>query len=78
MDLLFVVEQHQSALTYDQTPRRPITGFLQSAEDINSAFYDQTYRKAAAVLRMLKYATDDDTFQQSLARYLDRNKYEKY
>ncbi|XP_025191838.1 aminopeptidase N-like [Melanaphis sacchari] len=75
MNQMFVVERHQQALEYDQTPRRPITTSMQTPEDINNAFYDQTYSKAAAFLRMLKYTTNDTIFQQSLVRYLKQNKY---
>lgn len=75
MNELFVIEQHQSALAYDQSPRRPITASVQTPDEINGVFYDQTGQKAAAFLRMLKYATNDDIFQQSLARYLRENRY---
>lgn len=71
---MFVIEQHQSALEYDQTPKRPITERVWSPQEINDAFYDRTAGKAAAFLRMLKYATNDTIFQQSLARYLKQNK----
>lgn len=72
---MFVVERHQRALEYDQAPRRPITTSVHTPDEINDAFYDQTYAKAAAFLRMLKYTTNDTIFQQSLVRYLNQNKY---
>lgn len=71
---MFVVEQHQTALTYDQMPRRPITASVRSPTEINHAFYDQTPEKASAFLRMLKYTTNDTIFQQSLILYLKDNK----
>lgn len=74
MNDVFVVEQHQLALEYDQMPKRPITERVRSPQEINDAFYDRTPEKAAAFLRMLKYATNDTIFQQSLARYLKQNK----
>ncbi|KAF0715024.1 mucin-12-like isoform X6, partial [Aphis craccivora] len=75
MNQMFVVERHQRALEYDQAPRRPITTSVHTPDEINDAFYDQTYAKAAAFLRMLKYTTNDTIFQQSLVRYLNQNKY---
>lgn len=71
----FVVEQHQMALAYDQSPRRPISEFSgTSSEQIDDGFYDETYRKSAAFLRMLRYAMNDTVFQQSLVSYLKQNK----
>jgi len=72
---MFVVEQHQGALEYDQLPRRPITASVQTPDDINNVFYDQTDRKAAAFLRMLKCYTNDTIFEQSLVRFLKLYKY---
>lgn len=74
MDGTFVIEQHQTALAYDQTPRRPITASVRSPAEIDDAFYDRTHEKAAAFLRMLMYTTNETVFRRSLARYLERNK----
>jgi len=78
MNHVFVVEAHQSAMVYDQMPRRPITASLKTPAQINDAFYDQTFKKAAAFLRMLKYATTETIFKQSLIRYLKQNEYATY
>lgn len=75
MNQMFVIEQHQWALEYDQSPRRPITASVQTPDDINDVFYDQTDRKAAAFLRMLKCCTNDTIFEQSLVRFLKLYKY---
>lgn len=74
MDRVFVIEQHQQALAYDQKPRRPITATVQTSAEINEVFYDPMSGKAASFLRMLKYATNETIFQQSLVRYLKNNK----
>lgn len=80
MNQTFVVEQHQSALAHDQTvDRSPITMAVRSTTEIDRAFNDvQTSRKAAAFLRMLKHATNDTIFQQSLVRYLKHNRYARW
>jgi len=70
-----VVERHQRALEYDQAPKRPITASVQTPDDINEIFYDQTEDKAAAFLRMLKCYTNDTIFEQSLVRFLKLYKY---
>lgn len=76
MDHVFVIEQHQSALAYDQTLKRPITAAsVRTPVEINEAFYDQESGKAAAFLRMLNYVTNETIFQQSLIRYLKDNTY---
>lgn len=74
MNETFVVEQHQQAMAYDQTARRPITSSARTPAEINDVFYGQTSKKAASFLRMLKHVTNETVFQQSLVRYLQLNK----
>lgn len=74
MENVFVIEQHQQALAYDQKPRRPITATVQTSAEINDVFYNRMSDKSASFLRMLKYATNETIFQQSLVRYLKNNK----
>lgn len=75
MNQMFVVERHQRALEYDQTPRRAITASVNTPDDINEIFYDSTDGKAAAFLRMLKCYTNETIFEQSLVRFLKQYKY---
>lgn len=72
---LFVVEQHQKALEFDQTPRHPMTVTVKTPEDILNMIDYITYNKAAAILRMLKYIVGDGNFQQPLDIYLQTFKY---
>jgi len=75
LEELFVVEQHQSALEFDQTPRHPITASLITSDDIQNIFKGVIRNKAAAVLRMLKCIVTDDNFQEPLKLYLKNFKY---
>lgn len=74
MEELFVVDTHQGALEYDQTPRHPITASVRTPDEINELFDTVTYSKAAAVLRMLRYAVTDELFKLSLRSYLNDRK----
>lgn len=74
MEELFVVETHQGALAYDQTPRHPITAPVQTPDEIDDIFDSITYSKAAAVLRMLRYLVTEELFKSSLQSYLDEKK----
>lgn len=75
MEELFVVEQHQTALEFDQTPRHPLTVSAKTPDDISNIIDRITYNKAAAILRMLKYIVTDDNFHQPLILYLQTFKY---
>lgn len=74
MEELFVVEQHQRALNYDQISRHPITATVLTPDDIEDVFDYITYKKAGSVLRMLKYLVNDYIFQASLRGYLLDNR----
>ncbi|VVC40908.1 Hypothetical protein CINCED_3A014501 [Cinara cedri] len=74
LDELFVIDQHQKALAYDQTPRHPITTSVSTTDDISDVFDTITYNKAASVLRMLKYLVNENIFRASLQSYLNINK----
>lgn len=75
LEELFVVEQHQTALEYDQTPRHPMTWSVKSPDDILNMIDKITFNKAAALLRMLKYIVTDDNFHEPLKLYLQSFKY---
>lgn len=72
---LFVVEQHQTALGFDQTPRHPINTIVKNPNDIQDILDDVTYNKAAAVLRMIKHTVSEENFRQPLKLYLKNFKY---
>lgn len=67
---LFVVEQHQTALEYDQTPRHPLNVPVDGPDDIPKAADRITYNKAAALMRMIRIVVTEDYFHQPLKSYL--------
>jgi aminopeptidase N len=67
---LFVIEQHQRALEFDQTPRHPVTASVKTSDQIQEIFDLITYNKAAAILRMLKCTVTDSNFHEPLKLYL--------
>jgi aminopeptidase N len=75
MEELFVIEIHQSALSYDQTARRSITSSVCTQDEIEDQFDVITYKKSPAVLRMLRYLVTEKLFQLSLRHYLNVNRY---
>lgn len=75
LDELFVVEQHQTALEFDQAPRHPINTIVKNSNDIQDILDHVTVNKAAAVLRMIKHAVSEDNFRQPLQLYLQNFKY---
>ncbi|XP_050443426.1 aminopeptidase N-like [Adelges cooleyi] len=75
MEELFVIEQHQAALSYDQRPRHAITSSVQSPDEIEGIFDGISYDKGASVLRMLKYTLGSKLFRDSLILYLKTHKY---
>lgn len=70
MEELFVIEAHQGALAFDQTPRHPITASVNTPQEIEDNFDTITYSKAASVLRMLRYLLNENMFRISLQKYL--------
>lgn len=74
LEELFVVEQHQTALLYDQTPRHPMTASVIKSEDVQSIFDEITYNKAAAIIRMIRYTVTDKNFDVPLNLYLQNYK----
>lgn len=68
---MFVIEQHQLALAYDQRPTHPMTVSVNSPKEIKNIFDAITCSKGAAVLRMLKLVLTDDIFRTSLSLYLN-------
>lgn len=75
MEELFVVEQHQTALTFDQIPRHPVTASVKTSEDIQNIIDPVTYNKAAAILRMIKHTVSENNFHEPLKLYLENAKY---
>lgn len=75
LEELFVVEQHQTAMEFDQTPRHPITASVKTSDDIQNIFKEVICNKAAAVLRMLKCIVTEFNFQEPLKLYLKNFKY---
>lgn len=75
LEHLFVVEQHQSAMSFDQTPRHPITGSVNGSSDIQRIFNPITHNKAAAILRMIKNTVTEDRFRVPLKLFLNKYKY---
>jgi len=71
---MFVIEQHQTALSYDHRPRHPITASVNTPDEIEDIFDKITYNKGASVLRMLKHALNDEIFRSSLMIYLETYK----
>lgn len=71
---MFIIEQHQKALSYDHVPRHAITTEVNSPDEIQNIFDIITYSKGASVLRMLKFALTDDIFRKSLSSYLNTYK----
>lgn len=74
LEEMFVIEQHQTALEFDQMPRHPMTTTVKSTDDIQSLFDPITYNKAAAVLRMIQYTVSENNFHEPLKLYLNRYK----
>lgn len=70
MEELFLIDEVQNSMAYDQTPRHPITASVNTPQEINDIFDAITYRKAASVLRMLRYIVTENLFKLSLQRYL--------
>lgn len=75
LEEFFVVDQHQTAMEFDQTPRHPVTASAKSSEDIQKLSDKITHNKAAALLRMLKLAVGEYYFQEPLKNYLNSFKY---
>jgi len=75
LEELFVVEQHQTAMEFDQTPRHPMTASVKTSDDIQNMFERVTCNKAAAILRMLQYIVDISNFHVPLNMYLQNFKY---
>lgn len=75
LEELFVVEQHQTAMQFDQTPRHPITASVKTSDEIQSLLEGVICNKAAAVLRMLRCIVTDDNFKEPLQLYLNNFKY---
>lgn len=71
---MFVIEQHQNALSYDHVPRHSITTEVNSPIEIKNLFDTITYSKGAAVLRMLSYMLTENIFRRSLSSYLNTYK----
>lgn len=71
-----MVEQHQVALNFDQTPQHAMTVPVKSSEDIQNIFDSITYSKAAAILRMIRYVITDFYFREPLVLYLKNYKYD--
>lgn len=71
---LFLVDQHQKSLGYDQIPRHPMTASVFTIDDIENVFDYITYNKAASVLRMLNHLIGEEIFQASLRNYLFDNR----
>jgi len=74
MEELFLIDVVQSSMAYDQTPRHPITASVNTPEEIDNIFDAITYKKAASVLRMLRYTVTEELFQLSLKNYLQDNR----
>ncbi|XP_050434254.1 aminopeptidase N-like [Adelges cooleyi] len=74
LDEFFLVEQHQMALAYDQTPRHPLTVNLSVFQDVD-IFDTITYSKAATVLKMLRDVVGEKVFKTALNIYLSENQY---
>lgn len=72
LDEFFLVEQHQMALAYDQTPRHPLTVNLSVFQDVD-IFDTITYSKAATVLKMLRDVVGEKVFKTALNIYLSEN-----
>ncbi|VVC40906.1 Hypothetical protein CINCED_3A003082 [Cinara cedri] len=70
LEEMFVVEQHQTALAFDQVPRHSMTASVKSTDDIQSLFDHITYNKAAAVLRMIRNTVSENNFHEPLKLYL--------
>ncbi|CAI6344932.1 unnamed protein product [Macrosiphum euphorbiae] len=70
MEEMFLIDEVQNSMAYDQTPRHPITASVNTPQEINDIFDAITYRKAASVLRMLRYIVTENLFKLSLQRYL--------
>lgn len=70
MEELFLIDIIQNSMAYDQTPRHPITASVNTPQEINDIFDPITYKKAASVLRMLKYTVTEKLFKSSLQNYL--------
>uniref|UniRef100_A0A2S2PB91 glutamyl aminopeptidase n=2 Tax=Schizaphis graminum TaxID=13262 RepID=A0A2S2PB91_SCHGA len=75
MNELFVIEQHQTAMEFDQTPRHPITTSVKTSDDIQNIFECVISNKAAAILRMLQCIVTDSNFEVPLNLYLKNFKY---
>lgn len=73
-----MVEQHQTAMTFDQTPKNPITGPVNGYSDIIRIFNPITHNKAAAILRMIKYTVTENRFRIPLQLFLNKYKYDFY
>lgn len=71
---MFIIEQHQEALDYDQRPKHPLTASVNTIDEINEIFDTITYSKGASILRMLRLMLGDDIFRSSLSLYLNTNK----
>jgi len=70
MEELFLINIIQYSMEYDQIPRHPITASVNTPQEIDGVFDPITYKKAASVLRMLKYTVTENLFKLSLQKYL--------
>lgn len=67
---MFIIEQHQSALAYDQRLKHSMTTSVNTPKEIKNIFDAITRSKGAAVLRMLNLMLTDDIFRTALSLYL--------
>lgn len=74
MGHVFVIEQHQKALSYDHVPRHSLSATVDSPGEIGEIFDSITYSKGGSVLRMLNHALNDQIFRMALSSYLNTYK----
>lgn len=70
---MFIIEQHQEALAYDQRPKHPLTASVNTPEEISEIFDTISYSKGASILRMLRHTLGENIFRLSLSSYLNTN-----
>ncbi|XP_046398989.1 glutamyl aminopeptidase-like isoform X2 [Ischnura elegans] len=73
----FVVEDMQPVLAYDSSFNlfQPMNHMIKHQYDVDYAFDDISYEKAASVIRMMSDFLSESTFSRGLETYLNQRKY---
>lgn len=70
---MFIVEQHQTALEFDQIPRHAMSSELKSDHEAANICEKITSSKAAAIIKMLHDIVGESVFKSAINMYINEN-----